>query len=91
MRVIEVPALKERLAPTIAATEKEFQEAMSIGAANMASLLIVHLLAIVSREFKLDLDKEIGELTKEVEAYAKRHTDAIRKAAGIKEGSKGSA
>jgi hypothetical protein len=152
MRVIEVPALKKRLAPTIAATEKEFQEVwaefkeqrwhkmrakdsfieaefqpgfydryyrrasaiahgqpyvtvrngkvgarpiawknMSIGAANMASLLILHLLAIVSREFKLNLDKEIGELAKEVDARAKRHMEAIRKAAGIEEGSKGSA
>ncbi len=152
MRVIEVPALKARLAPTIAATEKEFQELwaefkeqrwhkmgtkdsfieaefqpeiydryyrrasaiahgqpyvtvrngkvdarptawknLSIGAANMASLLIVLLLAIVNREFKLGLDREIAELQEEADAHAKRHMDAIRKAAGIEEGAKGSA
>jgi len=151
MRVIEVPALKARLAPMIAATEREFQglraefkeqrwhtmgtkdsfieaefqpgiydkyyrrasaiahgqpyvtvrngkvearpiawKNMSIGASNMASLLIVYLLTIVSREFNLGLDKEIGELATEVDARATRHMNAIRKAAGIGEGSKGS-
>jgi hypothetical protein len=144
MRVIEVPALKERLAPTIAATEKEFQELwaefkedrwhkmqtkqsfieaefqpgiydryyrrasaiahgqpyetarggkieagpiawknLSTGAANMASLLMVLLLAIVNREFKLGLDEEIAQLQVEADAPAQRHMDAIRKAVGI--------
>jgi hypothetical protein len=150
MRVIEVPALKERLAPAIAATEKEFQELWAefkeqrwhkigtkesfieaefpagiydryyrrasaiahgqpyatarggkvearptawknfgTGAANMASLLVVLLLAIVNREFKLGLDKEIAELQKQADAPAKRHMDAIKIAAGLKEQPKG--
>jgi hypothetical protein len=144
IRVIEVPALKERLAPTIAATEKEFQELwaefkderwhkmrtkesfieaefppgiydryyrrasaiahgqpyetvrggkvearptawrnLSTGATNMASLLMVLLLAIVNREFKLGLDKEIAHLQNEADAPAQRHMDAIRKAVRI--------
>jgi hypothetical protein len=144
MRVIEARALKEGLAPTIAATETEFQQLwadfkeerwhklgtkesfieaefqpsicdryyrrasaiahgqpyvtvrdgkvqarprawknLCIGAANMAMLLITFLLAIVSREFKLGLDKEITELHQQADAHAARHMDAIRKAAGI--------
>ncbi len=149
MRVIEVPELKKRLAPAIAATEKEFRELwdefkeprwhkmatkdsfieaefpldiydryyrrasaiahgqpyvtarngkvearpvewkdMAIGAANMASLLFVLLLAIVSREFKLALDKEIEELRKTIDAHARNHMAAIRQAVGIEEESK---
>jgi hypothetical protein len=148
-RVIEVSALRERLAPTIATSEKEFQELwaefkeqrwhklgtkdsfteaefesgiydryyrrasaiahgqphettrggkvearpvawqnLSIGAANMASLLMVQLLAIVNREFKLDLEKEIAELQQQADASAKRHIEAIRKAVGIEPESK---
>ncbi len=150
MRVIEEPSLKERLAPIIAATEKEFQELsaefkeerwhkmrtkesfieaefqpgiydryyrrasaiahgqpyetvrggkvearpaawgnLSTGAANMASLLMVLLLAIANREFELGLDKEIAHLQKEADAHAQRHMDAIRKRAGIQERPKG--
>jgi hypothetical protein len=146
MRVLEVTALKARLAPTIVATEMEFQELwaefkeerwhkmrtkesfieaefppgiydryyrrasaiahgqpyetvrggkvearpaawrnLSTGAANIASLLIVLLLAIVNREFKLGLDKEIAQLQKEADVPAQRHMDAIKKAAGIQE------
>jgi hypothetical protein len=49
----------------------------------MASLLIVLLLALVSRESKLGLDNEIVQLQNEVDARAKRHMDATRKAAGL--------
>jgi uncharacterized protein DUF5677 len=141
IRVIEVPVLKKRVAPTIAATDKEFQELQAefkeqrwhkmgtkdsfaeaelqprmydryyrrasaiahgqpyvtfqrgkvefrparwqssvISAPNQASLLMVFLLGVVNREFKLGLDEEVHELENQVNALAKRHMDAIRNA-----------
>jgi hypothetical protein len=62
---------------------------LSIGAENMASLLMLLLLAIVSREFKLGLEKEIAELQGHADTHARRHMDAITKAVAPKEESKG--
>jgi len=53
----------------------------STGAVNMASLVMVTFLAIVSREFKLGLDDEIVKLGREADADAARHMDQIRTAA----------
>ncbi len=57
---------------------------LSIGASNMASLLMVFLLIIVNREFKLGLENEIAELHRQADAHVARHMDAIRKQFGIK-------
>ncbi len=59
---------------------------MSLGTVNMASLLMVQLLAIANREFRLDLEEKIAELAKETDASARQHMDAIRKAVGIDKG-----
>ena len=60
---------------------------LSTGAANMGSLLMVLLLAVVSREFKLGLDNEIENLRRKADADAARHMDEIRKAANSFRGS----
>jgi hypothetical protein len=54
----------------------------SIGAATMASMLFVFLLAIVNREFKLGIDKDVEELRKMVDDDAKLHMNAILKGLG---------
>jgi hypothetical protein len=64
---------------------------LSYGVANMASMSFVFLLTIVNREFKLDVDEDIEELRKKVDALARGHMGAIRKGLGIEERSKGSA
>jgi hypothetical protein len=51
----------------------------------MASLLMLLLIAIVSREFKLGLEKDIAELQGQADIYAKRHMDAVTKAVASKE------
>jgi hypothetical protein len=58
---------------------------LSTGALNTASLLMIFLLMIVSREFKLGLEKEIDELNREVHDAAFKHMDAIRNHVGLKD------
>ena len=58
---------------------------LSTGASNTASLLMIFLLMIVSREFKLGLEREIEDLNREVHADAFKHMDAIRNHVGIKD------
>lgn len=57
---------------------------LSIGASNMASLLMVFLLMVVSREFKLGLETEIAKLHQQADAHVAGHMDAIRKQLAIK-------
>jgi hypothetical protein len=140
IRVIESPALKARLEPSIKATEQEFQElwarykenrwhglgttasfeeaelesnvydryyrrasaishgqpyvvvrkgevrarqtawkSLSFGARNMAMLMMVTLLTILNREFKLGADGDVKALAEEVDNRLQKHMGEIQK------------
>src|SRR5207248_7079025 len=53
---------------------------MSPGAANMAMLLMITLLAVVTREFKVGLEGRLNSLKQKIDAHLKRHMNAILKA-----------
>jgi len=58
-------------------------ERLSIGALIMADLLMLCLLTVVNREFKLALGDKLIGLQKDVDAAASEDMNKIRKAAGI--------
>jgi hypothetical protein len=52
---------------------------LTLGAYGLACIALLHMLAIVNREFKLGMDGEFAKPSALVEAYKAKHVDLIKK------------